>query len=146
MNFPKTEREKYQELFLDQTVNFDYPSNVEEFDDLLELYRRRKAHYIENDVGGNILDKLIVMDDISGLADIDEFANFLTVSQKYGLTYVYIFHTIYPTRQNWQMLISQTFQPWKFSTSSQNFSHHLRFPHPMRFSLYLPLHTHLVFV
>ena len=49
-----------------------------------------------------ILDKLIVMDDVSGLADIsDEFANFLTVSQKYGLTYVYIFHTIYPTRQNW---------------------------------------------
>ena len=70
-----------------------------------------------------ILDKLIVMDDVSGLADIsDEFANFLTVSQKYGLTYVYIFHTIYLTRQNWQMLISQTFQPWKlFSTSSQDF-------------------------
>ena len=70
---------------------------------MLELYRRRKAHYIENDIGGNmILDKLIVMDDVSGLADIsDEFANFLTVSQKYGLTYVYIFHTIYPTRQNW---------------------------------------------
>ena len=148
MNFPKTEREKYQELFLDQTVNFDYPSNIEEFDDLLELYRRRKAHYIENDVGGNILDKLIVMDDISGLADIsDEFANFLTVSQKYGLTYVYIFHTIYPTRQNWQMLISQTFQPWKFSTSSQNFfspftlsTSHAIFivsptPHPPRFCL-----------
>ena len=48
-----------------------------------------------------IFDKLIVMDDISGLADkSDEFANFLTVSRKYGLTCVYIFHTIYPSRQN----------------------------------------------
>ena len=46
-----------------------------------------------------ILDRLIVMDDLSGLADrSEEFANFLTVSQKYGLSSVYIFHTIYPTR------------------------------------------------
>ena len=49
------------------------------------------------------------MDDVSGLADkSDEFANFLTVSRKYGLTCVYIFHTIYPTRQNWQMIMLQT--------------------------------------
>ena len=55
-----------------------------------------------------VLDKLIVMDDVSGLADkSDEFANFLTVSRKYGLTCVYIFHTIFPTRQNWQMIMSQ---------------------------------------
>ena len=56
-----------------------------------------------------ILDKLTVMDNVSGLADrADEFANFLTVSRKYGLTCVYIFHTIYPSRQNWQMIMSQT--------------------------------------
>ena len=63
-----------------------------------------------------LLDKLIVMDDVSGLADkSDEFANFLTVFRKYGITYVYIFYTIYPkytryiyyiTRQNWQMIMS----------------------------------------
>ena len=42
-----------------------------------------------------ILDKVIVMDDVSGLADkSDEFANLLTVSRKYGLTCMYIFHTI----------------------------------------------------
>ena len=52
-----------------------------------------------------VLDKVIVMDDVSGLADrSSEFANFLTVSRKYGLTCVYIFHTIYPTRQNWQIM------------------------------------------
>ena len=56
-----------------------------------------------------MFDKLIVMDGVSGLADkSDEFANFLTVSRKFGLTCVYIFHMIYPTRQNWQMIMSQT--------------------------------------
>lgn len=48
-----------------------------------------------------------IMDDIQGLADKSEnFANFLTVSRKF--TYVYIFHTIYPTRNNWQMILPQT--------------------------------------
>ena len=49
------------------------------------------------------------MDDVSGLADkSDEFANFLTVSRKFGLTCTYIFHTIYRAAQNWQMILSQT--------------------------------------
>ena len=49
------------------------------------------------------------MDDVSGLTDrSEEFANFSTVSQTFGLTCIYIFHTIYPTRQNWQMVLSQT--------------------------------------
>ena len=55
-----------------------------------------------------ILDKVIVMDDISDIADTsNQFATFLTVSRKYGLTCVYIFHTIYLTRQNWQMIMLQ---------------------------------------
>ena len=34
-----------------------------------------------------ILDRLIVMDNVSGLADrSEEFNNFLTVSRKYGVT------------------------------------------------------------
>ena len=56
-----------------------------------------------------ILDRLIVMDNVSGLADrSEEFNNFLTVSGKYGVTWVYIFHTIYLTRQHWQVILSQT--------------------------------------
>ena len=56
-----------------------------------------------------VLDKLIVMNDTSGLGDkSDEFANFLTVSRKYGLSCVCIFYIIYPTKQNWQMIMSQT--------------------------------------
>ena len=54
-------------------------------------------------------DRLIVMDDVSSLADrSEEFANFLTVSRKFGLTCVYIFHTIYATRHHWQMILPQT--------------------------------------
>ena len=49
------------------------------------------------------------MDDIAGLAEKSEtFVNFLTVSKKFGLTCVYVFHTIYRTRQNWQMILGQT--------------------------------------
>ena len=56
-----------------------------------------------------LLDRLIVMDDVLGLADKStDFANFLTVSRKFGFTCVYIFHTIYLTRNNWQMILSQT--------------------------------------
>ena len=56
-----------------------------------------------------LLDRLIVMDDVSGLADKStDFANFLTVSRKFEFTCVYIFHTISPTRNKWQMMLSQT--------------------------------------
>ena len=54
-------------------------------------------------------DKLIVMDDVSGLANrCEDFSNFLTVSRKYGFSCVYVFHTIYPGRQSWEMIMSQT--------------------------------------
>ena len=57
----------------------------------------------------NIFNKLIVMDDVSGLDDkSDNFANFLTASRKLNFTCVYVFHTIYPTRSNWQMILSYT--------------------------------------
>ena len=56
-----------------------------------------------------IIGKIIVMDNVSGLTDkSDEFANFLTVFTKYVIICVYIFHTMQPTRQNWQMMMSQT--------------------------------------
>ena len=76
----------------------------------LTLQSFKKAEYIENDLGEDmVLDKVIVMDNVSGLPDrSNEFANFLTVSRKCGVTCVYIFHTIYPIRQNWQMVMSQT--------------------------------------
>ena len=71
---------------------------------------QRKADYVNSELGDNMnLDKLIVMDDVSGLADkFDFFPDFLTVSRKYALSCVYIFHTIYPNRQNGEMIMSQT--------------------------------------
>ena len=50
------------------------------------MYKRKKANYSENYLGGNIiLDRLVVMDDVSGFRDrSEEFSIFLTVSKKYG--------------------------------------------------------------
>ena len=99
-----------KECFVGQDVQFNYPNNLEDFDYLLEMGKWNKATYIENDLGEErLLDKLIVMDDVFGLADkSDDFANFLTVSLKYGITCIYIFDSIYRNRQNWQMVMSQT--------------------------------------
>ena len=106
----KEKEENTRDCSKDEAVDFDYPTNVEDFNDLLETYQQIKANYNENYLGRNMtLDRLTVMDDVSALADeLEEFANFLTVSRKYRLTCVYIFHTLYPTRQCRQMIWSQT--------------------------------------
>ena len=69
-----------------------------------------RSEYVDNDMGELPVDnRLIVLDDISGLADkSEEFSNFLTVTRKYGFSCLYVFHTIYPGRQSWEMIISQT--------------------------------------
>ena len=73
-----------KDCFKDHIVDFKYLSGVEDFNDLLEIYKRKKSDCNENCLGENtILDRVIVMDDVSGLADkSEEFANFLTVSRK----------------------------------------------------------------
>ena len=49
------------------------------------------------------------MDDVSGVADVSKkFANFLTVSRKFGYNCVYVFHVIVTASQIWQKIISQT--------------------------------------
>ena len=48
------------------------------------------------------------MDDVSGVADVSKiFANFLTVSRKFGYNCVYFFHVIVPASQIWQKIIYQ---------------------------------------
>ena len=55
------------------------------------------------------MDRLIVLDDVSGVADLSKkFANFLTVSRKYGYNCIYVFHLILPQNQIWQKILSQT--------------------------------------
>ena len=49
------------------------------------------------------------MDNVSGVADVcKKFANFLTLSRKFGCNCVYVFHVIVPASQIWQKIISQT--------------------------------------
>ena len=55
------------------------------------------------------MDRLIVLDDVSGVADLSKkFANFLTVSRKYGYNVFYVFHVIIPSNQIWPKILSQT--------------------------------------
>ena len=64
-----------------------------------------KVDYIDNDMGElPVVNRLIVLDDVSGLVDKSkEFSNFLTVTRKYGFSCLYVFHTIYPGIQSWEM-------------------------------------------
>ena len=65
---------------------------------------------IKNYFGENRkLDRIIVMGDVSGVADVSKkFANFLTVSRKFGYHCIYVFHLIVPSNRIWQKVISQT--------------------------------------
>ena len=106
-----TERGNYiRDCFVEQKADFTYPNDIEDFDDLLDFCQRKKARCNENYLGESIiLDRLIEMDNVSGLADRSEaFPNFLSVSRKFDLTCIYVFHTIYPTRQHWQIILAQT--------------------------------------
>ena len=48
--FSKDREENIRDCFTDQIVTFNYPNNVEELDDLLQMYRFRKTEYIGNDL------------------------------------------------------------------------------------------------
>ena len=98
------------DCFVDEQIDFQYPDSVEDFDDLLEYFQRKRAPCNKSYFGENAkIDSLIIMDNVPGLADRSEaFVNILTVSRKFGLTFAYIFNTIYPTKQSWKMILSQT--------------------------------------
>ena len=69
---------------------------VDDNDDVNSLFGKNKK-----------MDRLIVMDDVSGVADISrKFATFLSVSRKFGYHCVYVFHVI-ATSQIWQKIISE---------------------------------------
>ena len=109
----KEREENIKMSFEDQTVQFFYPNNLDDFNYLIDFFMSER---VPQSVSADLtigewtqIDKLIVMDDVSGLADKSEdFSNFLTVCRKYGFTCVYVFHTIYPGRQSWEMIMSQT--------------------------------------
>ena len=105
------EREdQIRDSFINQKVHFSYPNDLDDFNYLVGNFTQEKSEYVDSALGENsLINKLIIMDDVSGLADkSQDFSNFLTVSRKYGFSCVYVFHTIYPGRQNWEMIMSQT--------------------------------------
>ena len=105
------EREDFiRDSFEDQEVHFSYPHDLDNFNYLVENFMQKRSEYVENDIGElPAVNRLIVMDDVSGLTDkSEEFSNFLTVSRKYGFSCLYVFHTIYLGRQSWEMIMSQT--------------------------------------
>ena len=107
-----------RESFCYASVEFHYPNDHAEFETILELLKDNKSDVNisindeADDLGigeKDVFDRLIVMDDVSGLADkSNEFCSFLTVSRKYRYSYIYIFHIVFPQLRNWQMILSQT--------------------------------------
>ena len=99
-------------------VKFSYPKDTDELADELEGYKLEsedEQNNIQNSENVNIFgekskrDKLIVFDDVSGLADESKkFVSFLTVARKYNYNCIYIFYKIYPEKSNWRSIISQT--------------------------------------
>ena len=95
-------------------AEFHYPQTLERFGDLIEDFKLKaiedtksinEAEYGED----RKIQRLIVMDDVSGLADrSNTFTNFLTVARKFGYHCVYIFRIILPEKEIWKKVISQT--------------------------------------
>ena len=110
-------REAEIETNLSCKVDFHYPSDEDELSDQLDQFKlESKSNELDNlknvkNIFGekSVHDRLIVFDDVSGLADDSKkFVSFLTVARKYSYNCVYIFHTIYPEKANWRTILSQT--------------------------------------
>ena len=74
------EREEIiRESFVAQEVDFSYPYNLEDFNYLIQSFTQKKSDYLDEEMGENLsTNKLIVMDDVSGLADkSSQFSNFI---------------------------------------------------------------------
>ena len=105
---------KIQSCFSNET-EVHIAKEPDELDSLIETLKLRTRDIVDdNDVVNSLfgenkkMDRLIVMDDVSGVADISrKFATFLSVSRKFGYHCVYVFHVI-ATSQIWQKIISQT--------------------------------------
>ena len=106
----KTREAKIQSYFSNETEVY-VAKEQDELDSLIETFKFRSREDTANNNNNNNnnnninnsfrekkkLDQLIIMDDVSGVADVSKkFANFLTVSRKFGYNCVYVFHVIVP--------------------------------------------------
>ena len=95
------EREAEIESCFQCEVEFHYPQDQLALSDLIEeLKNRSSKNSNENNINNifgekTIRERLIIMDDVSGLADESKkFAAFVAVTRKYNYNFVYIFHTV----------------------------------------------------
>ena len=95
-------------------VGFHYVEDAKNLKELIQTFKRRTEDLVENDDISNsmfgenkIMDCLIVMDDVSGIADsCKELADFLTITRKYRYNCIYVFHIIIPDKDIWKKIIS----------------------------------------
>ena len=119
------QREAEIQSCFDCDLDFYYPRNKEQFEELLEYFETtsnssevekedsnindKDNDYLMSYGGKRTRNRLIVMDDVSGLADSStKFANFLTVARKFKYHCLYIFHAIHPEKAIWKTILSQT--------------------------------------
>ena len=103
------EREQNIRSCFNAPVEFFYPQNVAEFNVIIENCQRKKKENDKDNILGenNTLGRLTGMDDVSGLAaKSNDLGSFLMVVQKFNFAVVYVFHTMYPSKLHWQMIIS----------------------------------------
>ena len=119
INLTKAREDEIEKCFKCKKVEFHYPNDSDELDLIIDTFKKDSFDQDNEETNNNFdcnifgenktFDRLIVMDNVSGLADkSNDFSNFLTVSRKFGYICLYIFHIIYPTKSIWQMILSQT--------------------------------------
>ena len=79
------ERERtIRDCFEDQNVQFAYPNNIDDFNYLIESFMQNRTQSVENELGElPHINRLIIMDDVSGLANKSEecFIQFILVDR-----------------------------------------------------------------
>ena len=111
------EREAEIESCFACPVKFHHPQDQNVLKDLLHEFKKiSRSDETDNKNNVNNIfgekttrNRLIVMDDVSGVADESKnSASFLTVAWKYRYSCIYIFHTIFPEKAIWRSILSQT--------------------------------------
>ena len=90
ISLSKSREAEIQSCF-NSKIEFHHAQDIDDLKELIETFKLRTENLVENDnvsspiYGENkFMDCLIVMDDVSGLADsCKEFADFLTITRKY---------------------------------------------------------------
>ena len=109
------QREAEIQFYFSNDIEVHIAEEQDELESLIETFKLRSreesdnSNVLNNSFGENRkLDRLIIMDDVSGVADVSgKFANLLTVSREFGYNCVYVFHVIVPSSQIWQKIITQ---------------------------------------